>query len=246
MKKIVSALLVVLFSLMTSISVMAQTLHFGIIYFYPPFAFTSKSGYLNGFDVDLAKAVCQQLHTQCSFTPMPLQALFTSVAQGKVDAIIGALSISPHRQQYYDTTQPYYKSTMSYVALGRANINIDNLNGKRVGVEKGSIFKEYIVQKYGDSIKVVSFATNEELVTALSEKKVDIIALDTPAANYWVGYSTGLFSLVGSPVTLPDDHGYGIIVKKGNDQLLNNINNALTTLKTNGTLTTLQGSYFNK
>lgn len=224
----------------------ALKIRFGVTYFYPPFVFSSNSGYIHGFDIDLAKAVCQQLKAECSFTPAPFAELLPGLQQNRFDAIMGALSITPERKTYVYFTRPYLKSPMSYVALANSNIDPNNLIGKRVGVQKDSTFYSYLLNKYSTSIKLVPFDTNEEVINALSNKQVDIVCMDTPAADYWVRFSSGLFNLVGTPIFLPFDEGYGIGVKKGNVALTNSLNNALNTLIQNGTVDKLKQAYFSK
>lgn len=243
MKRFLSTVLIYFFGF-HSIAAIAETIRFGVIDFYPPFAFSTNTGYIHGFDIDVAKAVCQQLNTTCSFTPMSLQNLFISVNQGKVDAIIGAISITPQRQRDFSFTQPYYKSTMSFVTLSAKQLDVTNLQGKKIGVEKASIFYVYMTQHYGKRLTVIAYNTNQEMITALSEHKVDAVLLDSPAANFWVKYSTGLFKVIGAPVQLTFDQGYGIGVKKGNEVLRNSINNALTGVIKDGTLKKLQNTYF--
>jgi ABC-type amino acid transport substrate-binding protein len=245
MKKILNMLLVTLtLSFFSLTSSAVDKIRFGVSYFYPPFVFSSKSGYIHGFDIDVAKAICQHLNAQCSFVAMPLAQEFTSLNNNQVDAIMGAISITPERQTNFDFTKPYYKSTMSYVTLEQANIDPNNLIGRKIGVVKDSTFQRYLFNKYGNKIQLMSFNTNEELATALSNKVVEIILIDTPAANYWVGYSTGLFEKVGVPQYLSFDLGYGIVVKKGNSSLLNALNSGLTAITSNGTLEKIKQSYF--
>lgn len=222
----------------------ANRIRFGVNYFYPPFVFSSKSGYIHGFDVDVAKAVCKQLNAECTFTAMSLSDLFASLDNNKSDAIMGAISVTPARKQHYDFTRPYLKSTMSYVSLRNANVDLNHLEGKRVGAVKDSTFQTYLNAKYGHNIKLITFDTNEALANALSNKLIEIILLDSPAATYWVNYSTGLFKIVGTPTYLSFDEGYGIVVKKGNVQLQNALNNALTTIIQNGTFDKIKQSYF--
>lgn len=222
-----------------------SAIRFGVVYFYPPFVFSHKSGYIHGFDIDLAQAICQKLNAQCSFTPMSLEDLFVSLNQNKVDAIMGAISITPDRETGFSFTQPYYKSTMSFLTLNELNIDPNNLQNLRIGVEKASVFLQYLKQKYGNSpLRIITYKTNEEMVTALSQRQVDVILIDTPAADYWVKYSAGLFKLVGSPQALSFDKGYGIAVRKDNQGLLNSLNSALSAVSQDGTLAKIKQTYF--
>lgn len=221
-------------------------IRFGIIDFYPPFAFSAQSGYIHGYDYEVAKTICQKLNYECTFTPMPLAQLFTSLKENSVDAIIGAISITPERQALFDFTAPYFNNTFSYVTLYGINLDPHNLQGQRVGVIKDSTFADYLINKFRNTIALRAYTTTQDLVTALSNKEVDIIVLDTPTANYWVRYSTYLFQIRGNAVSLPSDHGYGIAVSKGNLGLLNDLNRGLNIIKQDGTLVKISQVYFSR
>ena len=247
MKGFFIKLIIVCCLIIFSITVMAQTkIRFGVTNFYPPFVFSSKSGYIHGLDIDTVRAICQEINAECTFTPMPLSQMFKSIDNNSMDAIIGAISITPMRKEHYDFTRPYLKSTMSFITLRSSDIDPSNIQGKRLGVVKDSTFYTYLLNKYGNGIKLFTYNTNEQLVTALSNKEIDAVLIDSPAAHYWVGYSTGLFKTIGTPVFLSFDEGYGIAVKKGNSSLLNAINNALNTIIQNGTFDKIKQSYFAK
>src|SRR5262245_12768693 len=102
MRRLFYGLFILIAICLSVVATAEQNIRFGVIYFYPPFVFSSKSGYIHGFDIDVASAVCQQLKVQCTFTPMSLSDLFTSLNQGRVDAIMGAISITPERQVQFD------------------------------------------------------------------------------------------------------------------------------------------------
>ncbi|MBA2654732.1 MAG: amino acid ABC transporter substrate-binding protein [Gammaproteobacteria bacterium] len=222
----------------------ANPIRFGVIDFYPPFVFSSKSQPTYGFDIEVAKALCQQLKTECTFTSMPLNQLFSSLAANQIDAIMGAISLTPERKLAYAFTRPYLRSTMDYVTLTNTNLNVDNLQGKRVGVVKDSTFYNYLRNKYEGAIQLVTYGTNQEVVTALSNNEVDIILLDSPAANYWIKYSAGVLKSVGTPTFLPFDEGYAILLKKDNTALTGALNQALNTIIQNGTFAKIKSSYF--
>jgi arginine transport system substrate-binding protein len=230
--------------LILSLTCNAQNkIRFGVTYFYPPFVFSSESGYIHGLDIDIAKAVCQRLNAQCTFTPMSLNNAFNSLQQNKVDAIMGAISITPERKAEFELSIPYLKDKMSYVVLSTSQLDPQHLLGKQVGVVKGSTFYHYLTKKYSGSVKVITYDNNQELATALSNKQIDAMLIDTPAAYFWIGYSTGLFKTMGEPEYLPSDQGYGIVAKKGNVSLIDSINHALNDIMKNGAYDKIKKEY---
>jgi ABC-type amino acid transport substrate-binding protein len=218
-------------------------IRFGVTYFYQHFVFSSESVYIHGLDIDIARAVCQRLNAQCTFTPMSLNDAFNNLRQNKVDAIMGAISITPERKAAFELSIPYLKDKMSYIVLSTSQLDLQHLLGKRVGVVKSSTFYHYLTNKYSGKVKVITYDTNEQLATALSSRQIDAMLIDTPAAYFWVGYSTGLFKTIGTPEYLPSDQGYGIVVKKGNVSLINSINHALNDIMKNGTYNKIKQAY---
>jgi len=246
MKRSLLILFVLALTFLSFTSWAITKIRFGVISFYPPFVFSSKSGYIHGFDIEVANAICQQLKTQCVFIPLSLSSLFQQLTDNQVDAIMGAISITAQRQKQFDFTQPYFKSSMVYVTLSSNNIDSNNLRGKKIGAVKDSTFFSYLTTKYGSSIILKSFVTNEALFNALSNHLVDIVLIDSPAAQYWVDYSAGLFRTIGTPTYLPFDQGYGITVRQGSPELLKELNTSLTALGNSNILKKLINTYFNK
>jgi len=253
MKRLLMGLTLLSLSLLPFISANAQvaSIRFGVGYFYPPFVTAHNNGQsFTGFDIDVALALCKVLNAQCTFTPMTLTDLFKSLDEGKVDALISAMSITPGRRAKYDFTLPYFKSSMSFMSLASANTNLsptpEGLKDKTIGVIVGSAFEIYLRQNYGDKIKIKTFSYTADALDSLTKGKVDLLLLDTPVARYWVNNSSGIFKIVSSPenYNLPYDEGFGIAVKSGNTALAQALNNALVTIVQNGTYDQIKQRYF--
>lgn len=251
MKKFFAILFTCLLLILQTDAAFSQTrqIKFGITYFYPPFIYIGDGGKnFYGFDTEIALALCKLIDATCTFTPMTLENLFTSLDQGNVDAIMGALSITAERKIKYDFAGPYYKSTMSY--LGRADSNIttmpQGISNKKIGVVKGSTFEMFLSKNYSDLIKIKTYPNMDDTINDLANKKVDLVLLDTPTADYWVHNSGNQFKIIGAPQhdNISSDQGYGIAVKLGNTQLADQLNAALLTIMNNGTYTAIREKYF--
>lgn len=223
------------------------TIKFGVVYFYPPFVYTDNKGSdVYGFDISVAKALCQTINITCTFTPMPLADLFKNLDDNKVDAIMGAISITQGRKIKYEFTLPYFKSSMSYLGPANANFSItpEELTKKTIGVVKGSSFYTYLTQTYGDKVNLKPYVAWEDAIADLSNNKIDLILLDTPVAKYWVKNSSGALKIIGQPLAnVTSDEGFGIAFRAGNYNLSNAFNKAIETIIANGTYDKLRQMY---
>jgi ABC-type amino acid transport substrate-binding protein len=249
-KKILALVLMYLLAMFSSnsaLGIIPNPIKFAVDYFYPPFVSTTRIG-VYGLDISIAQALCHEMNTRCVFTPMPFEVMFKNLQEGKVDAIISAISITPERRAKFDFSMPYFKSTMSYVGSSKMNFDTtpQGLFNKRIGVGKGTSFEFYLSQTYGDSIKLKTYANSADAIAALSEGKIDLVLLDTPVANYWVDHSSGTLRTVGDALNnnVPHDEGYGIVIQAGNTELANAFNQALQNIHQNGTYTNIMRMYF--
>ena len=115
---------------------------------------------------------------------------------------------------------------------------LEDLNGKRIGVQIGTT-SEQIVQNKIEKATIVQFATGEEASIALQEKKIDAIIIDELPAKSIVARCPKL-RIAENPV---GDEEYAIAVKKGNKELLDSVNKTITESKKDGTYRKLVNSF---
>lgn len=215
---------------------------------YPPFESLAPSGQMQGFDVDIIKALCNKMQTQCTFTNQSFDSLIPSLQLGKFDVIFGAINITDERAKQVDFTNPYYMNSVSMVAMKDKNLAMDptNLKGKTIGVQGGTTLSQYLQDTYGNKIKVNTYASEESAFLDLTSGRVDAVMGDTPLIDAWLKKNSDKYTVVGQPVTSEKyfGKGYGIAVKKGNADLLNKLNAALAAIKADGTYNKIVKQYF--
>lgn len=116
--------LVVGMGLLCSFSTLAATeLRYGLEAEYPPFESRNASGELEGFDIDLGKAICKAAELKCSWVETSFDALIPGLMAKKFDAINSAMNITDQRRQSIDFTQPIYRIPSQLV--GKAGTGVE-------------------------------------------------------------------------------------------------------------------------
>lgn len=249
MKNLIKILLGITLSFVALLSVAQnKALTFATEATYPPFESLDTNGQMQGFDIEIIKALCAQMKTQCTFTNQAFDSLIPSLQLGKFDAIFGAMNITPARQQQVDFTDPYYANTASVVTVkDKAEPLAKGLEGKTVGVQSGTTLAQYLQDTYGNKVTVNTYASEQSAFLDLTSGRIDAVMGDTPLIKDWVKKNNnGNYVIVGKPISAEKyfGKGYGIAVKKGNTTLLQALNKALAEIKANGTYAKIVQKYF--
>jgi len=232
--------------LLTCISFSATCLTIGILPFNPPFEMqVDKNKNFTGFDIDLMLAICQRIQTECNFVPLSAEQLFIQTLSGKIDIAISAISITTQRAQNYLFSLPYLASSGQFLTNSSSTINrVNDIRNKRVGTEKGSLFKALALEIFNNEATVVEYANQPEIFQALNNNNIDAILLDTEGAKYWAANNDNQYRLVGKNILI--GIGYGIMANKTEQSLINQINAALLQIESDGTYLTIYNRYFSQ
>lgn len=235
--KVLSQFLACILLVLTSICLAEDKIHFGVTSYYPPYVFNAAGGQVDGLDIQVAQGICKELNVTCTFTQVPLSKGFNLLNEGKIDALIGGIPITSSKKLLFSFSKPYFKSTASLLTASTSNLTADKtgLSGRRLGVIKDSAYYTFAYTNY-PNIHLVTFDNAEQLASALINNKVDVILLDSVAANYWMGYNQRQFKKIGPSIEIPGNEGLGIVVKKGNNKLLTQINQSIDSLNSDNRL----------
>jgi polar amino acid transport system substrate-binding protein len=217
---------------------------------YPPFDYYDEVGALTGFNVDLAKAICDELEVQCEVKAVSWDDLIPSLDGGEADGAIASMRITAEALQKVDFTSRYYATPARFVAKKTSDfkdISPEALAGKKIGVEKGTGHEAYL-KKYFPDAAIASFATPEDAEKALKDGGIDLVFGDGIGLTFWINgvTSEGCCEFRGGPYL--DDvyfgEGVGIAVKKGNRQMVEILNYALEQVHSSGRYEELFLRYF--
>nr|WP_047045231.1 ABC transporter substrate-binding protein [Vibrio mexicanus] len=238
----------------TAVTGMAQakewkTVRFGIEGAYPPFSWTEADGSLKGFDVDMANALCEEMKVECKIVPQDWDGIIPSLLARKYDAIIAAMSITEERKKRVDFTGKYALIPNNFIAKKGANIDFDNLDGVKVGVQRATTHDKYLTDNYGKSVEVVRYGSFDEAYLDLANGRIATVLGDASALEEGVLNKAGgeAYEFVGPSLTDPKwfGEGFGIAVRKQDKDLTKQLDAAILALREKGIYQEIAAKYFN-
>lgn len=227
-----------------------KTVRFGIEGAYPPFSWTDESGELQGFDVDMANALCEQMQVKCELVAQDWDGIIPALLARKYDAIIAAMSITEERKRTVDFTGKYALVPNKFVAKKGAAFELskEGLEGKRVGVQIATTHDKYLTDNFGRDVSLVRYGNADEAYLDLKSGRIDYVFLDATAIEEGLLNKEGgdQFEFVGPSVTDEQwfGEGFGIAVRKQDQKLKNMLNQAIQDLRENGKYEEVNNKYF--
>ncbi|UVL60789.1 ABC transporter substrate-binding protein [Pseudomonas sp. B21-032] len=240
-------------SLMASSSLFAaeKTLRIGIEAAYPPFAFKTPDGNISGFDYDIGNALCAQMQVKCQWTEQEYDGLIPSLKVKKIDAALSSITITEERKRSVDFTHKYYFTSARLAMKEGSQVDEQfvSLKGKRIGVQRATTTDRYVTEVLAPKgIEVVRYTSNEEIFMDLVSGRLDGVFADTiPLEQGFLNTEKGKgYAFVGPELKDPSyvGEGAGIAVRKGNTQLVTELNQAIDAIRANGEYQKIQAKYF--
>jgi polar amino acid transport system substrate-binding protein len=227
-----------------------QTIRFLTATDYPPFDYTNADGNPAGFNVDLARLICDEIKVTCTIQIRPFNALVEALGDNRGDAAIASISPSADTRRLVDFSDPYYRTPARFVA--RLDSRVDDvlperLEGKKVAVVAGTAHEAYLKTMFTE-VEVRPYPNPEAARDALRAREVDLLFGDGIALAFWLNGSdsAGCCAFRGGPFLESRyfGEGVGIAVRHGNDLLRQALNWALFRLWEKGSFTDLWLRYF--
>ena len=217
---------------------------------FPPFNYLDEDGTLTGFNVDLARAICLELSVPCDVATRAWEDLTPALQRRQGDAVIAGQLVTARALAQVDFTDRYFHTPGRFVGLRNGpqlEITPDGLEGKRIGVAKGTTHEAYLLAFFRDSA-IQRFESQDLARDALMAGKVDLVFDDGVGLVLWVNgtLSKDCCELKGGPYLEPKFFGDGIAISvaRGEWQLRADINSALRRLKSSGRFEELVLRYF--
>ncbi len=217
---------------------------------YPPFSSVTAEGELVGFDIDIARALCEEMGAECELVTQDWDGIIPALLARKYDAIIASLSITEERKKKVAFSKKYYNTPAMFARKKGSGIEIskEGLKGKTVGVQRATTHDSFLTAEFSDTVTVKRFASQDEAYLDAISGRVDLLLADSVAMNDgFIKTDQGKdFELVGDGYTDPKyfGEGAGVAISKKNTDLVELFNKAIDTIRSNGKYKEINDKYF--
>ncbi|BEH15668.1 MULTISPECIES: transporter substrate-binding domain-containing protein [Marinobacter] len=202
-----------------------------------------ETGEMIGFDMDIISEVAERAGFEYNLQTMDFNGIIPALQTGNVDIAIAGITITEERKQIVDFSDPYYDSGLRI--LVRANNSdvdeLSDLEGKKVGTKIGSTSYDFLMQNLDNNGGVTPYPGSSDMYMALMSRAIDAVFYDAPNVGYFASTrGEGRVKTVGQ---LYEGQQYGIALKKGS-QWVGPVNEALASIKEDGTYKTIYEKWF--
>ncbi len=211
---------------------------------FPPYEYTDDNGNFIGIDIEVAQAIAKKLGLELVIDNMGFTAALEAAQSGKSDMVMAGVTVNADRLKVMDFSDSYATGIQVVIVKEDSSIaSIDDLNGKKIGTQLGTtgyIFCSDTPENggYGEDA-VVGYDNGITAVQALINGKVDCVVIDKAPAEAFVAANPGL-KILETEYALED---YAIGFAKGNTELKDAVNKALSELIADGTVAKIVSKY---
>ncbi len=202
---------------------------------------SGTSDYAYGYDVMMAKLIAEAMGKELEIVKLDWDGLVPAIVSGNVDLVIAGQSITAKRLEVVDFSEPYFYA--SIVTLVKADSEYANaksvadLAGATCTSQLGTIWYDICLPQIPDATIINAKETAPAMLVALEYGDVDLVVTDMPTAMAATAVYSDFVLLdfsgtEGAFEVSEEEINIGISLKKGNTELLNEVNAVLATLTT--------------
>lgn len=214
---------------------------------FPPYEYIADDGSYAGIDVEIASAIAKKLGLEIEVVNMDFNAIVSSVSTGKYDMGMAGLTVTDERLQQVDFSNSYATGVQVLIVKEDSPItSVDDLYADGadyvVGAQISTTGDIYFSDDIADGLTtctIQEFKSGADAILALSTGKIDCVIIDNEPAKSFVAANEGLKILDGEYAV----EDYAICIQKGNTELTEKINTALSELTTDGTIAGIVEKY---
>ena len=243
MKKLLLTVLTLTLIFSLSAVGLAQTYTVGTSAGFPPFEYV-EDGEIVGFDIDLMKAIGEEMGFEVEFQDIAFDSLIPALKTGNIDIVAAGMTITEQREQTVDFSNSYYSANQSVIVQEDSEMNISVLYGDHdISVQTGTTGDLWVTENLKDegilTGDIQRYDTFVLCVSDLVNGNVDAVVLDEPVAQRYAEMRP--VKIVGVIVT---GENYGLAVNEGNTELLDKLNEGLRKVRESGKMAELVSKHF--
>ncbi|MDH2432042.1 transporter substrate-binding domain-containing protein [Pokkaliibacter sp. MBI-7] len=219
---------------------------------YPPFESVAPDGSLVGFEMDYARALCEEMKVTCVISNPGWDALIPGLNARKFDAVMASMNITDDRLKAVDFSDVYYRMKNQFVAASGSNIEIskEGLKGKNIVVQTGTPQENFVREQFGDVAHISGYVKADEPFLDLQSGRADLtfgnkVQIDEGFLKKPGGEKFGFVGPVYDGRDYPVlGRGVAVAMRKNEAELKAMFNTAIQSLKEKGITKQLQAKYF--
>jgi ABC-type amino acid transport substrate-binding protein len=199
---------------------------------YRPFEYEEGGEYV-GFDMDLMRSIAENLGLELAVQDVGFDGLQSGavLAAGQCDIAASAMTILEERKENLDFSDPYADAKQSLLVRTGSDIgSIEDLAGKRVGVQQGTTGAAYARENVPDDAEIISYPSDAEIYPAIQADNVDAVLQDLPVN---LGHTEGGEFEIAEEYETDEQYGFAV-AKDQRDALLEAVNEELQNLRDSG------------
>ncbi|TPW27974.1 transporter substrate-binding domain-containing protein [Pararhizobium mangrovi] len=219
---------------------------------FPPFNFIDQTGRLTGFNIDLARGLCEELDIvdRCQIQALPFDDLTGALSTGKGEAVIAGLAVTQKQRERFTFTRSYLHLPARFVRNRATSLDgtpAIALSGKPVGVVKGSAHAA-MLRAFFPKLAAKPFDTADAMLDALRSRKIDAAFGDGVRLSFWLSSKQAkeCCAFFGGPYLSEHflGHGLAIAVDEKHRDLAEAFDHALLSMTRDGRFAEIYQRYF--
>ena len=206
---------------------------------FPPYEYHEGNSIV-GIDVEIANAIGEKIGKKIEIEDVEFDSIVAGVQSGKYDFGMAGMTVTDERKKNVNFSDPYTTAVQSVIVPEDSAIaSVDDITSDmKIGVQQGTTGDIYASGDYGEDA-VTKYKSGPDAVQALLAGKVDLVIIDNQPAKSYVAANEGLKILD----TAYAEEEYAIAINKQNDELLKEVNTALSELQADGTIDSIIKKY---
>lgn len=214
---------------------------------FPPMGFRDEKGEIVGFDIDMAKEAAKRMGVKAVFKPIQWDGVVLSLDNKDIDVIWNGLTITDKRKQQIVFSKVYLQNKQIILVKNDSTIKEKkNLSGKVVGIQLGSSSENALTADTttSKSLKEIKkYSNNTEALMDLKEGRLDAVVVDEVVGRYYMSKKPGVYKVLDEDFGKED---YGVGIRKNDTSFKNKLDEALDSMKADGTADKISQKWFGK
>jgi glutamine transport system substrate-binding protein len=209
---------------------------------YAPMEYMDDKGNIVGTDIDIIKALAKELDIEVEFKNYGWEPLFTAVSNEEVDFAVSSITITDERKETYDFSDPYYAANQLILVPEESPVaKFEDLKDKKVSVQINTTGHKVVQGLLGNtSSKIVATESMPLAISEMLNGNADAAIGDNAVINEYKKNNPKVALKTVEDEAFEKEY-YGLMVKKGNEELLTLLNDGIEKLKANGKLKEITG-----